>query len=140
MDNLTITERYKNNVTILDLTRKICLGKSNVKLRSALRLVAQEGKNNLLLNLADVSYLDSSGLGELVAGYLLIQKNGGEMKLLHLNSRVREIMLMTKLLTIFDVFEDEDEGVASFQAAFSNNEKKQSEIITERLDNVFVKP
>lgn len=134
MDNLTITERYNQDVTILDLTGKIRLGESIVNLRTALRVVTEEGKTNILLNLAAVSHIDSSGLGELVAGYTSMQKNGGELKLLHLNYRVREIMLMTKLLTIFDVFEDEEEAVLSFKIHTDTYVKKQSEIITGQLD------
>lgn len=134
MDNLTISERYKNNVTILDLAGRICLGESNAKFRSTLRLLDQEGKNNLLLNLADIAYLDSSGLGELVAGYLANQKNGGEMKLLNLNSRIREIMVMTRLLTIFDVFDDEEQAIDSFQNPSKKSAIEQTDSVSEKLD------
>ncbi|MBX7170919.1 MAG: STAS domain-containing protein [Pyrinomonadaceae bacterium] len=134
MDNLIISERYKNDVTILDLTGNICLGESNVKFRSTLRLLDQEGKNNILLNLADVAYLDSSGLGELVAGYLSTKKNGGQIKLLNLNSRIREIMVMTKLLTMFDVFEDEEQAIDSFQNPSNRIAMRQPDLVPEKLD------
>lgn len=133
MDNLTITERTYKTVTILDLNGKIRLGEGNIKLRTALREIVANDKKNILLNLANATHIDSSGLGELVAGYVSLQKSGGILKLLHLNTRVRELMVMTKLLTIFEVFENEDEAVASFQAA-DTDEVKQSEISTGKLN------
>lgn len=130
MDNLNITERNLQNVTILDLVGKIRLGGGNVELRKTLNLLISEGKINIILNLGGVTHIDSSGLGELVAGYVSLQKIGGELKLLNLNSRVREIMIMVKLLTIFADFDDEEKAVRSFQP----NELKQSEIGTEKLE------
>ena len=133
MDNLTITERHYKTVTILDLAGKIRIGDGNVKFRKVLRVLVESGKKNILLNLADVSHIDSSGLGELVAGFVSLQKNEGELKLLHLNYRVREIMMMTKLLTIFTVFENEDEAVASFQSHLENIEPTQAAVVTGKL-------
>jgi anti-sigma B factor antagonist len=134
MDKLTIAERHYKTVTILDLAGKIRIGDGNIKLRAALRLLVESGKKNILLNLADVSHIDSSGLGELVAGFVSLEKNDGQLKLLNLNYRVRELMLMTKLLTIFDVFENEDEAVASFQILSENIEPNQSTIVTNKLN------
>lgn len=131
MENLNITERHYKSVTILDLAGKIRLGEGNVKLRATLRQAMSEGKNRILLNLAEVSHIDSSGLGELVAGFVSLRKSGGELKLLHLNQRVRELMVITKLLTVFEVFEDEQDAVAGFQTPAADSDIKQSEAVSE---------
>lgn len=134
MENLNITERHYKSVTILDLAGKIRLGEGNVKLRATLRQMMAEGKMHILLNLAEVSHIDSSGLGELVAGFVSLRKSGGELKLLHLNQRVRELMVITKLLTVFDVFENEQDAVASFQHPSDDSEIKQSEVAAGKPD------
>jgi anti-sigma B factor antagonist len=115
MSNLVIKERRVNNVLILDVNGKLRLGAGSAEFHTAIRLLAERGEKNILVNLNDVSYIDSSGLGELVAGYVALQKSGGELKLLHLTSRVRELMIMTKLLTVFDAYENEAEAVESFE-------------------------
>ena len=130
MDNLIITERRNNNLTILDLVGQVRLGGGNIKLRESLNQLIKEGKTQILLNLAEVSHIDSSGLGELVAGYVSLQKINGEIKLLNLNARIREIMGIVKLLTIFETFENEAEAVESFQ----QTDPKQSAIVTGELD------
>ena len=114
MNNLNITERRNQSVTILDLKGNIRIGEGNVELHNILRFLVEKGEKKILLNLADVSYIDSSGLGELVAGFTTLQKNGGEMKLLNLTKRVSELMVITKLLTVFDIYESETEAVESF--------------------------
>ena len=134
MNNLNITERHNNNVTILDLAGKIGLGEESIKLRTALRVLTEKGEKNILLNLANVSLIDSSGLGELVAGYASLKKSGGELKLLHLTDRVSELMMITKLLTIFDVYENEEAAVSSFQTASENIETEQSASVTGKLN------
>jgi anti-sigma B factor antagonist len=98
----------------LDLEGNVTLGESCVDLRKALRLLVENGERKILLNLANVSYIDSSGLGELVAGYSSLKKNEGEVKLVHLPQKVHELMVLTKLLTIFDSYEKEDEAIESF--------------------------
>ncbi len=115
MTNLNITERQNGFITILDLDGKIRLGEGCRELHEALRLLVQKGEKRVLLNMAKVSYIDSSGLGELVSGYTTFEKNRGEMKLLHLSDRVHELMTITKLLTVFDVYEDEMEAITSFK-------------------------
>ena len=114
MNNLEITERRAGVVTVLDLRGNIRLGEGNIHLHRALRALVDKGDKRILINLADVTHIDSSGLGELVAGYTTLQKNGGDLKLLKLTERVRELMVITKLLTVFDVFDDEQEAIASF--------------------------
>ncbi len=116
MNNLKIKERRVNDVLILDITGKLRLGEGSTEFHTAIRLLAEGGEKKIIVNLADVSYIDSSGLGELVAGYTALKRNEGELKLLHLTKRVRELMLMTKLLTVFDSYESEAEAVKSFES------------------------
>lgn len=115
MDNLNISERKVGNVTILDIEGNLRIGEGSVTLHKAIRRLQAEGQSHLLVNLAQVAYIDSSGLGELVAGYVAMRKSGGEIKLLHLTQRVRELMTITKLLTVFDAYEDESEALDSFK-------------------------
>lgn len=114
MTNLNITERQNGFITILDLEGKIRLGAGCAELHEALRLLVERGKTQILLNMAGVAFIDSSGLGELVGGYNTLQRIGGELKLLHLSDRVHELMTITKLLTVFDVYDDEMEAIANF--------------------------
>lgn len=132
MTTLNIRNREIGDVTILDLAGQISLGGGNVELRAGLRQTLAEGKENILLNLEKVSYIDSSGLGELIAGYVALQKNGGTLKLLRLSAKVQELMMITKLITVFEMFESEDEAVSSFQI-HSERGITQSEIPTGRL-------
>ena len=134
---LDIKERQNQNVTILDLSGKIHLGESSIKFRTSLRQRMQEGKKHILLNLADVSQIDSCGLGELVAGFVSVERNGGEMKLLNLTDRVSELMMITKLVTVFEVYENEEAAVNSFQNV-SNGELNQSAYVTGKLDKAFL--
>lgn len=138
MNNLNITERHNQTVTILDLSGSIRIGDDPIKFRTALRVIANEGKKNILLNMADISYIDSSGLGELVAGFVAVRKNGGNLKLLNLTKRINELMVITKLLTVFEVFESEAEAVESFQDASEDIETDQSRFVTGKLDQAVV--
>lgn len=114
MENLTITERTHNAIIVLDLHGNIRMGKDTVWLRHKLKALAERGAKQILLNMSDVTHVDSSGLGELVAAYTSVTKTGGELKLLNLTERVTELMVITKLLTVFETFEDELEAVNSF--------------------------
>ena len=114
MSTLNITTRKSGPVVILDLEGQIRLGETNANLHKAVRELVDGGEKKVLLNLARVTGIDSSGLGSLVAAHATLEKNGGEMKLLNLNDRVTELMMITKLLTVFDVFDNEAEAVASF--------------------------
>lgn len=138
MKNLNITERRNNSIVILDLKGNIRLGEGSRELHDTIRRLVENGEKKILLNLADVSYIDSSGLGELVAGYTTLQKNAGEMKLLHLTRRITELMMITKLLTVFDVYENEEEAVGSFQTASENTETKETSAVTGDLDKAAV--
>ena len=137
MNNLTITERRNGSVTVLDLSGNIRLGEGNIELHNILRFLVEKGERKVLLNLAQVTYIDSSGLGELVAGYTTLQKNGGELKLLNLTERVNELMVITKLLTVFDVFENEPEAVNSFSTS-SDEIAADESVITGKLDDSMV--
>ncbi len=117
MNNLKIKERRISDVLILDITGKLRLGEGSAEFHTAIRSLAEGGEKKILVNLADVSYIDSSGIGELIAGYIALKKKDGELKLLHLTTRVRELMLMTKLLTVFDAYENESEAIKSFESS-----------------------
>jgi anti-sigma B factor antagonist len=116
MVNLEIKERHIGEIVVLDLDGQIRIGGGSVMFRTTIRRLVEEGKNKFLLNLAGVSNIDSSGLGELVSSHISLSKKGGEMKLIHLTQSLRELMTITKLLTVFDVYEDETRAVASFNA------------------------
>jgi len=135
MNNLNITERRNGNVIVLDLQGNIRLGESNVELHNILKFLVEKGERRVLLNLADVTYIDSSGLGELVAGFTTLQKSGGELKILRLTERVRELMVITKLLTVFEVFDNEQEAVKSFSA---DSENIAAEVTTGKLDQGLI--
>jgi anti-sigma B factor antagonist len=121
MTNLKITERRNDQVTILDLEGNIRLGEGAADLRQYLRLLVEKGEKKILLNMAGVSHIDSSGLGELVSSYTTLHNAGGELKLFRLSGRVHELMTMTKLLTVFDVFDSESEALESFTGKSSKS-------------------
>lgn len=114
MAELNVSERQAGDVTILDLNGKITIGEGSVALRSAVRRLLEEGKKKILLNLAGVGYIDSSGIGELVSSYTAIEKEKGQLKLLNLTQKIQDLLTITKLLTVFDVFESEEEALSSF--------------------------
>jgi anti-sigma B factor antagonist len=115
MAELNIRERQAGDVTILDLEGKITIGEGSVSLRSAIRRLIEEGKKKILLNLAGVGYVDSSGIGELVSSYTTINREGGQLKLLKLTQKIKDLLTITKLLTVFDVYDDEAQALNSFQ-------------------------
>ena len=112
--SVTINTRLSGEVTILDVAGKITLGEGSVLLREKVKELAAAGTKKLLLNLEGVSYIDSSGIGELVAAFTSISNGGGSLKLLHLTKRVQDLLQITKLYTVFDVYDDEGKAVASF--------------------------
>ena len=114
MAQLNINERQAGDVTILDLSGKITIGEGSVQLREAVRRLLDEGKKKVLLNLGDVSYVDSSGIGELVSSYTTTNNNGGQLKLLNLTKKIQDLLMITKLLTVFQTFDSEQDAVASF--------------------------
>jgi anti-sigma B factor antagonist len=115
MAELNISERQVGDITILDMDGKITIGEGSVALRTAIRRLLEEGKKKILLNLAKVGYIDSSGIGELVSSYTAINKESGELKLLNLTQKLQDLLTITKLLTVFDVYESEEEALASFK-------------------------
>ena len=120
MGTLTISERHIDGVTILDLHGGIRLGEENAHLHNAIRELVSQDKKNLLLNLAQVTKIDSSGMGELIAAWTTLQKNGGEAKLLNLTQSVEHLMTLTKLLTVFETYENESDAIASFKQKTTN--------------------
>ncbi len=115
MAELNIRERQAGDVTILDMDGKITIGDGNVALRSAIRRLIEEGKKKILLNLGGVGYVDSSGIGELVSSYTTIQREGGQLKLLNLTQKIQDLLGITKLLTVFDTYDEESKALNSFK-------------------------
>ena len=115
--SMKLTTRQVDGVTILDLSGRITLGEGSVQLRDAIRDLLSKGQKLILLNLADVNYIDSSGIGELVSAYTTVRNQGGELKLLNLTKKVHDLLQITKLYTVFDVKDDEATAIASFSRA-----------------------
>lgn len=115
MAELDIIERQAGDVTVLDMNGTIRIGEGSGVLRNAIRALVSDGKKKILLNLGGVRYIDSSGIGELIANYTTVSKDGGQMKLLNLTDRVQDLLVITKLLTVFDVYEEEAEALSSFK-------------------------
>lgn len=113
--SMKATIRQVNAVTVVDLSGRITLGEGCTQLRELIRDLLSKGHNKMLLNLADVSYIDSSGIGELVSGFTAVSNQGGQLKLLNLTKKVHDLLQITKLLTVFDVHDDEAKAVASFE-------------------------
>ena len=114
---LTAKTRQVGNVAIVDLNGKVTLGENTGILRDELRSLLAQGKKNIVLNLKDVSYVDSAGLGELVGAYTTATNQGGAVKLLHMQSKMRDLMQITKLHTIFPTYDDEQQAIESFGSA-----------------------
>ena len=112
--SLTTKSRLVGDVTIVDLHGKITLGENTGILRDELRSLLSQGKKHIVLNMADVTYIDSAGIGELVSAYTTLTHQGGTVKLLNLTQKVRDLLQITKLFTIFEVFDDKAKAVASF--------------------------
>ncbi len=103
------------DVTVVALTGRITLGQGTARLRDAVRAALDRGRNKLVLNFAEVSYVDSSGLGELVHALTSVRSNGGQLKLSNLQSLMRDLIQITRLYTVFEVFPDDEGAIASFQ-------------------------
>ena len=119
MTNIGIKERQVGNVTILDTIGNgrvgLRFGTSTVTLPRAVQSLLEEGHDQILLNFKGIAYIDAGGLGELVSAYITVKENGGRIKLLNLTELLRELMMTTKLLTLFDVYQSESEAVNSFE-------------------------
>jgi anti-sigma B factor antagonist len=109
--------RQIDSVTIVDVSGRITLGEGCTQLRELIRGQLSKGNKNVLLNLGDVSYIDSSGIGELVSSYTAVSNQGGSLKLLNLTKKVQDLLQITKLYTIFDVHDDEAKAISSFSAS-----------------------
>jgi len=107
--------RDVGNVRVLDLEGKITIGAGDVELRKQVEDAVTAGKVHLLLNLAGVSHIDSSGIGEMVGCFTTLTRKGGKMKLLNLTQKINDILQVTQLITVFDVFDNEAEAIASFK-------------------------
>ena len=115
MPSLVINQRQIEGITVLDCAGRISLGEGSVLLRNVLQEKMQAPQPKVLLNLAEVAYIDSSGLGELVSAYVAMHRQDGELKLLHLTRKVHDLLQITKLYTVFEVFDDEVQALASFR-------------------------
>ena len=112
--NLQATHRDIGSVTVVDISGRITLGEGSATLRGMVRQLLDQGRRQIVLNLADVNYIDSSGIGELVSSFTAVKKEGGELKLLHLTKKVHDLLQITKLYTVFDVKDDEAAAIGAF--------------------------
>ena len=112
--SVKLNTRQVGDVTVVDVAGRITLGEGSSALRDLLREMVSKGNKHILLNLGEVSYIDSSGIGELVSGFTTVTNSGGQLKLLSLNKRVKDLLQITKLYTVFDVHEDEASAIRSF--------------------------
>jgi anti-sigma B factor antagonist len=111
---MQIDERIVGNVTILDLKGKITLGEGDEALRERITQLMSKDQKRILLNLADVPYIDSAGLGEIVRTYTTVKNRGGQLKLVNLTKRITDLLMITKLLTVFETFETEQDAIKAF--------------------------
>lgn len=112
---LEIRERAIGDVTILEMIGKITIGEGSVQLRDAVSKLLDAGRNRIILNLGGVTYMDSSGIGELVSRFTTTKNSGGKLKLLNLTKKIKDLLMITKLLTVFEIYEDEQTALESFQ-------------------------
>ena len=113
--DLKVKTREVGGVSVIDLSGKITLGDGSITLRDAIKDAMAKGQKKILLNLADVNYIDSSGIGELVSGFTSVRNSGGELKLLQLTKKVKDLLQITKLYTVFDVYDDETSAIGSYK-------------------------
>ena len=114
--SIKATTRQVRGVTIVDLSGQIKLGEGSSVFRDTVKDLLGKGRKNILLNLGDVNYIDSSGIGELVSAFTSVRNQGGELKLLHLTKKVHDLLQITKLYTVFHVLDDEGAAVAAFSS------------------------
>ncbi len=114
--SIDLRTRESNGITIIDLKGRITLGEGSATVRDTVRDLLSLGQKRILLNLSDVNYIDSSGIGELVSAFTAAKKQGGELKLLNLTKKVHDLLQITKLYTVFDVKDDETLAVKSFSS------------------------
>ncbi|MGA9062362.1 MAG: STAS domain-containing protein [Terracidiphilus sp.] len=112
---LAIASREVDGVTVVELSGRITLGEGSVQLRDTIRDLIGKGQRHILLDLGEVNYIDSSGLGELVSAYTTARNQGASLKLLKLTKKVHDLLQLTKLYTVFDIYDDEASAIASFK-------------------------
>ena len=112
--SMKLTTREVNEVTILDLGDRITLGEESGRLRDTVRGIVAQGSKKIIVNLGEVSYIESSGVGELVSAFTAVKRAGGELKLLNVTKKINDLLVITKLVTVFDVIDDEMTAVRSF--------------------------
>lgn len=113
--SLKLSTRQVGDVTVVDAAGRITLGEGSSAFRDLVKDLISKGSKKVMINLGDISYIDSSGIGELVSSFTTVQNAGGQMKLLNLTKRVKDLLQITKLYTVFEVFEDEAAALASFK-------------------------
>ena len=114
---MDIKERVVEGVSVLDLGGKIVLGEGDLQIKERIRDLLADGQRRILLNLGDVSYIDSAGLGALISGYTTVKRAGGQLKLVNLTKRIQDLLAITKLITVFDTYDSEKEAIASYTPA-----------------------
>ena len=112
--SMKATNRQVEGVTVVDMSGRITLGEGSVVLRDTIRDLVRKGQKKILLNLGDVTYIDSSGIGELVSAFTAVRREGGELKLLNLTKKVHDLLQITKLYTVFDIKDDEATAIKAF--------------------------
>jgi anti-sigma B factor antagonist len=112
---MDIKERVVEGVSILDLTGKIVLGEGDLQVRDRIKDLLADGQRRMLLNLAEVAYIDSAGLGGLISAYTTTKREGGQLKLVNLTKRIQDLLAITKLITVFETFDSEADALASFK-------------------------
>jgi anti-sigma B factor antagonist len=115
--SLNVKTRKVDNIIVVDMSGRLTIGEPVLLLRETLRVQVNDGNRHFVLNLGDVSYIDSSGLGELVSAYTTVRNKQGDVKLLNLTAKAKDLLQMTKLLTVFDVYDDEAKAIAAVKAA-----------------------
>lgn len=123
---LDIQQRTKEGIVILDLKGRLIVGEPVAGLREKIRELSEAGENNIILNLQQVDYIDSTGLGGLVIGYTTLKKAGGSLRILNVSKRNIELLVLTKLTTVFEIFDDEQDSVNSY---FPNREIRKFDIL-----------
>ena len=112
---MDIKERVVEGVSILDLSGKIVLGEGDLQVRDRIKDLLADGQRRMLLNLAEVAYIDSAGLGGLISAYTTTKREGGQLKLVNLTKRIQDLLAITKLITVFEAFDSEEDALASFK-------------------------
>jgi anti-sigma B factor antagonist len=111
---MDIKERVVEGISVLDLSGKIVLGEGDIQIKERIKDLLSDGQRKILLNLGDVSYIDSAGLGALISSYATAKREGGNLKLVNLTKRVQDLLAITKLITVFETFDTEQEALESF--------------------------